>query len=382
MTPSIAPPTGDSRVLTLTVSSTATLGTSQITTTGVGGGLTKTTQISLTVSQPPTPDFTLSASPTSLTINRGASGTSTITITRTGGFTSGITFSTGVLPGGVTAGFNPNQATGNSSVLTLSASSTATLGAASIAVTGTGGGISKNLTISLTVNDVQTPDFTLSGSPASLTINRGASGTVAIAIARTGGFTAGLTLSASGLPAGVTPSFNPNPATGNSSVLTLSASSTATLGAATITVSGTGGNLTRMTTINLTVNNDPGNGGVTITPAINANSPWYNEEVIRLNNTGVITSLSVTIVIQRTTGVGLNGIFNTVGGQILQSTTVTPTTITYQFTLAAGQTIGMGTNRTFAAQASGTGTLHPTAGDTWVVSYTTGGVTYTQSGTF
>jgi hypothetical protein len=137
-----------------------------------------------------------------------------------------------------------------------------------------------------------------------------------------------------------------------------------------------------MAMINLTVNNDPGNGGVTITPAINSNSPWYNEEVIRLNNAGVITSLSVTIVIQRTTGVGLNGMFNTVGGQILQSNTVTPATITYQFTLAAGQTIGPGANRTFAAQTSGTGTLHPTAGDTWVVSYTTGGVTYTQSGTF
>ncbi len=119
-----------------------------------------------------------------------------------------------------------------------------------------------------------------------------------------------------------------------------------------------------------------------MTAAINANSPWYNEEAIRLNNTGTITSLSVTIVIQRTPGVGLNGMFNTVGGQILQSNTVALTTITYQFTLAAGQSIGGGTNRTFAAQASGNGTLHPTAGDTWVVSYTTGGVTYTQTGTF
>jgi hypothetical protein len=74
--------------------------------------------------------------------------------------------------------------------------------------------------------------------------------------------------------------------------------------------------------------------------------------------------------------------FNTVGGQILHSNTVTATTITYQFTLAAGQTLGQGTNRTFAAQTNGTGTLHPTTGDTWVVTYTTGGVTYTQTGNF
>jgi hypothetical protein len=74
--------------------------------------------------------------------------------------------------------------------------------------------------------------------------------------------------------------------------------------------------------------------------------------------------------------------FNTVGGQILQSNTVAATNITYQFTLASGQTLGPGTNRIFAAQASGSGTVHPTAGDTWVVSYTTGGVTFTQTGTF
>jgi hypothetical protein len=101
-----------------------------------------------------------------------------------------------------------------------------------------------------------------------------------------------------------------------------------------------------------------------------------------LSNTANLTALSITITIQRTTGIGFNGIFNTVGGQILQSNTVTATTITYQFTLAPGQTLGPGTNRTFAAQTNGAGTLHPTAGDTWVVTYTTGGVTYTQTGNF
>jgi len=121
---------------------------------------------------------------------------------------------------------------------------------------------------------------------------------------------------------------------------------------------------------------------VTVTPAVTANGPWFNEQVIRLDNTANLTALSVTITIQRTTGVGFNGQYNTVGGQILQSNTVAATTITYQFALAAGQTLGTGANRTFAAQMSGSGTTHPTAGDTWVVTYTTGGVTYTQTGHF
>jgi hypothetical protein len=181
----------------------------------------------------------------------------------------------------------------------------------------------------------------------------------------------------------VTSSFSPNPATGGSSVLTLSVSSAAPLGAATITVTGTGGTLTRTTPVSLTVSEGGGgNGGATVTAAVNASGPWFNEEVVRLDNTGVLTSLSVTIVIQRTTGVGFNGMYNTIGGQVLQTNTVTPTTITYQYTLASGQTLGPGTNRTFAAQAGGNGTAHPTAGDTWVVSYTIGGVTFTQTGTF
>jgi endoglucanase len=284
----------------------------------------------------------------------------------------------------VSVGFSPNPATGGSSVMTVSASSTATLGAVTFNVTGAGDGLTRTISFNLNVSDVQTPDFALSVNPASLTINRGASGTSTITIARTGGFTAGVSLTAGGLPAGVTANLNPNPATGGSSLLTLSASSTATLGAATITVTGVNGALTRTTTVSLTVNEGGGggNGGVTVASAINSNTPWYNEQVVRLDNTGAITALSVTIVIQRTTGVGFNGQFNTVGGQILQSNTVTASTITYQFTLASGQTLGPGTNRTFAAQAGGNGTLHPTAGDTWVVSYTTGGVTFTQSGTF
>jgi len=139
--------------------------------------------------------------------------------------------------------------------------------------------------------------------------------------------------------------------------------------------------MTRNTTIALTVTGG-GTGGVTITPVINASGPWFSEEALRLDSpTAVITALSITITVQRTTGVGFNGQYNTVGGQILQSNTVAATTITYQFTMAAGQTL-TGTNRLFAAQMTGSGTVHPTSGDTYTVTYTTGGVSFTQTGHF
>jgi len=326
-------------------------------------------------------NFSLSANPTSLTINRGASGTSAITITRSGGFSSAVALSAGGLPSGVTATFNPASTTGTSSTLTLTASAAATTGMVSVTVTGTGGGLTRTTTLVLTVNPA--PDFTLSANPSSLTVNQGASAASTLSITRVGGFAGSVAFSATGLPSGVTASFNPPSTTGTSSTVTFTASSAATLGSANGAITATGGGLTRTTVIALNVSGGGGGtGGVTITPAINANSPWFNEEVIRLNNTGTITALSVTIVIQRTTGVGFNGQYNTVGGQILQSNTVTAATITYQFTLAAGQSLGMGADRTFAAQTSGAGTIHPTSGDTYTVTYTTGGVSFTQTGHF
>jgi uncharacterized membrane protein len=374
--------TGGSSTLTLAASSTAATGTVNVTINGSGGGLSRSTALSLTINAPPPPDFTLSASPSNLTVNRGASGASTITITRTGGFTSSVALSASGLPSGVTATFNPTSTTGGSSALTLAASSTAVTGMTSVTINGSGGGLTRGATLILTVNAPPPTDFTLSASPASLTVNRGASGASTITITRTGGFTSSVALSATGLPSGVTATFNPPSTTGASSTLTLAASSAATTGTVNVTVSGTGGGLTRSATLSLTVNGDNGTGGVTVTPAVTTNSPWFNEQVIRLDNTANLTALSVTITIQRTTGVGFNGQYNTVGGQILQSNTVAATTITYQFTLASGQTLGMGASRNFAAQMSGSGTLHPTAGDTWVVSYTTGGVNYTQTGHF
>lgn len=61
-----------------------------------------------------------------------------------------------------------------------------------------------------------------------------------------------MSLSASGLPSGVTAAFSPNPAI-TASTLTLAASNTATPGKATVTVTGTSGGLTSNTTIALTV---------------------------------------------------------------------------------------------------------------------------------
>jgi predicted carbohydrate-binding protein with CBM5 and CBM33 domain len=127
----------------------------------------------------------------------------------------------------------------------------------------------------------------------------------------------------------------------------------------------------------------PGDGGVTVTKNVTANSAWYNELQVRLANTGSITAMTVTVVVQRTAGTSYSGQYNTLGGgQITQSNASTTSTVTYTWTLNAGQTLSAGTGRTFAAQLGGSGTVHPVTGDTWTVNYTTGGVARSQTGTF
>jgi len=116
--------------------------------------VTHTTTVALTVNPAATPDFTVSASPTSVSIVQGSSGSSTISTTVSGGFNSAVSLSASGLPSGVTASFSPASigAPGSgSSTLTLAASGTATTGTVNVTVTASGGGVTHTTTISLTV---------------------------------------------------------------------------------------------------------------------------------------------------------------------------------------------------------------------------------------
>jgi hypothetical protein len=254
-------PASTTSTLTLTASGTAATGTVTVTITGVSGSLTHTTTITLTVIPS---DFTLSASPNAVAIAQGgASGTSTITITPVASFSGSVTLSASGLPSGVTAAFNPNPAT-TTSTLTLTASSTAATGTVTVTITGVSGSLTHTTTITLTVIP---SDFTLSASPNAVAIAQGgASGTSTITITPVASFSGSVTLSASGLPSGVTAAFNPNPAT-TTSTLTLTASGTAATGAVTVTITGVSGSLTHTTTITLTVKPS---GGFTLSASPNA----------------------------------------------------------------------------------------------------------------
>ncbi|MFZ0859999.1 MAG: S53 family peptidase [Candidatus Sulfotelmatobacter sp.] len=202
------------------------------------------------------PGFSLSASPASLSVAQGHSGTSTITSTVTGGFDSAITLSATGQPTGVSVGFSPTSITGaGTSTMTLTVASSTAVGTYNIRVTGTSGSTVESTTVSLTVTGT-TPNFTISASPTSISVARSSSGTSTITTAVSGGFNSAISLSASGQGSAQSVTFTPSsiaaPGSGTST-MTVKVGRNSRIGSHTITITGTGGGVTHTTTVTLNV---------------------------------------------------------------------------------------------------------------------------------
>jgi hypothetical protein len=184
--------------------------------------------------------------------------------------------------------------------------------------------------------------FTLSANPASVTVAQTSTATSSITITPQNGFSGSVTLSATGLPSGVTAQFNPNPAT-TSSTLTFSASATAALGTSTVTINGVSGSVTASTTISLTVKAGSTSPTVTVSPAsLTFNTtPLGSPSVakpVTITNTGTVT-LNITNV--------------SVTGDFAQTTSTKPCGAT----LAAGKNCKINITFTPTALGTRTGTL-------------------------
>jgi subtilase family serine protease len=212
----------------------------------------------LTGSGTQNPSFSLSASPTSLSVAAGSSGTSTITSTVSNGFDSAVTLSASGLPSGVTVGFSPSSITGaGSSTASFTVASTATAGTYSITITGTSGSATSTATVALTVTTTtQKGAFTVSVSPTSGSLDQGQSGYAVVTTSVSGGFTSAISFSATGQPSGVTVSFSPAsiaaPGSG-STHMNISVSRSAKTGTYPLTVTASGGGTTHTTTLSLQV---------------------------------------------------------------------------------------------------------------------------------
>jgi hypothetical protein len=147
--------TGGSGTSTLTC--TGTGGTYTVTVTGTSGSLVHTAMVTVNVA-----DFTLTASPTSATVNTGSAATSNITVQAVGGFTGTVTLSVTTNSTNLTCTLTPTSIAGGSGSSTLSCSSTIS-GDYLANVTGSSGSLSHSATF--TVHVQQVPQ----GTPPSLT---------------------------------------------------------------------------------------------------------------------------------------------------------------------------------------------------------------------
>lgn len=111
----------------------------------------KTNYISVTV---PPPDFTITASPSSVTVVAGGTARYTVTLAATNGFSGAVNLSVSGLPSGSTGSFsvNPvNLPASTSSTLTITTSATSKLGSSTLTLTGTSGGLTHTTTFILQV---------------------------------------------------------------------------------------------------------------------------------------------------------------------------------------------------------------------------------------
>ena len=100
------------------------------------------------------PSFSLSASPSSQSVNAGGSTNYSVVATPNSGFVGTIGFSASGLPAGVTASFNPPSLTSGSTTMTLSAGSTAVPGNHIVTVTGASGALNETTTTTLVVSPI------------------------------------------------------------------------------------------------------------------------------------------------------------------------------------------------------------------------------------
>ena len=250
--------------LTITTPASAIAGSYTLAITATGGTFSQTLSVPFVLLVPP--NLGISGSSTSLSVAQGASASDAVTLTNNSAFNAATSLVVSGMPTGMTASFSPATfaAPGAGvSTLTVQPSTLTPTGKYNLLVTASGGGLTRTLTIVVSVTAA--PNFTLTESNAGYSIQVGqASGTVTFTTSNPiGSFNAPVTLSVAGLPANgsITATFSSPtiaaPGIGTST-LTLAALSTATAGQYNLTITAAGGAASHSINLLLTVVGVPG----------------------------------------------------------------------------------------------------------------------------
>jgi len=247
----IAAPGTGTATLTFAAAAAAVPGTYPLTITASSGGVSKTAAPSLTVLPP---SFQFASNGTSVLGWPGTPAVSTLTVTGGPGFNAAVALTASGMAAGITGVFSrtsiPAPGSG-AATLTLTPASTLAPGSYSFTVTATGGGTTRTLTLSLTV---PAPTYNLNANTVSASAPAGGSASVTLSSTVAYGFNAPVTLSTSALPSGVTAKFAPASIAapgGGTSQLTFQVAAGTKTGTTSVTVTATGGGISRGVAINL-----------------------------------------------------------------------------------------------------------------------------------
>lgn len=205
------------------------------------------------------PDYSLSLSPTSRTVQEGGgpngTGTYQISVTRVGNFSGDVSFSvtapTNRPPTFVTAAITPSHTTGNSATLQLVTSNATCAGTYPFTLVSTSGNLSRTANLTLVVQGNDT--FSISANPAAVTVVQGTQTTVQINSLFTG-CTGRIQLDTHNLPAGVGTSMSPDPiSAGDSGTVNIFVGKNAPIGTFPLTVTGTKNGVAQSVTIMLKI---------------------------------------------------------------------------------------------------------------------------------
>lgn len=231
---------GDVSTVTVTAGAAAAVGTSTLTVTASGTGVANATATyGLTVTAAPAGSFTVAVAPTTLSVQQGANGQATVSITRTN-FTAPISLSVTGAPAGVTSAFGQSTLnTETSTPLTLAVAGTVAPGTYPLSVVASSGSATQTASLSLTVTAAPAGSISLALAAAIPAIPQGSSAGVTVNITRAN-FAGAVTLVVAGAPAGVTTNISPNGTTTNQSVVSFTVGAATAPGSYGITITGSG----------------------------------------------------------------------------------------------------------------------------------------------
>ena len=247
-------------------------------------------------------NYNISITPSSQTIAARASANYTVNVKSTSGFELPVNLTVSGLPSNsnFTLSSNPVTPQKNGTVapiLTVKTQATTPGGRFTLTITGDCEGVGRSATATLVIT-VAT-DFILDVSPTSLTVLLGSYATTTITVTSTNNFNSMVVLTISSLPSGIQLTFNPPqnspPKNGSfTSILIVTVDLSATVGTHRLTLVGSGGGITHLLNITLSIVDFSISANPTTLTIAQGESKTTTVSVLSINNFNSAVSLDTS----------------------------------------------------------------------------------------